>query len=179
MDKWLKLDAQLSARLHVAEKPGLLRRLAIFFGHSGDSWFWGLGLALVMWLGSADWRSRALALFVGIVLTAIVVMAIKFSVRRARPAGEWGRIYRKADPHSFPSGHAARAAMLAALGLALGPAWFGALLVVWAPLVGLARVATGLHFVSDVVVGWLLGILMGWVTLQVLGLDAVAAWLPF
>lgn len=176
---WLEQDAQMSARLRVAEKPGLLRQLAIFFGHSGDSWFWGIGLALAMWRLSPPWPQIAQALFIGIALTAIVVMAIKFSVRRARPEGEWGRIYRKADPHSFPSGHAARAAMLAVLGLALGPAWFGALLAVWAPLVGLARVATGLHFVSDVVVGWLLGILMGWVTLQVLGLDAVAAWLPF
>jgi len=167
MEAWLEKDAQLSARLHVAEKPGLLRRLAIFFGHSGDSWFWGIGLALVIWLGSAQWKQVAWALLLGIALTAIVVLVIKFSVRRSRPAGEWGQIYRKADPHSFPSGHAARAAMLAVLGLALGPAWFGLLLLIWAPLVGLARVATGLHFVSDVLAGWLLGIIMGWVSLQV------------
>ncbi len=166
METWLEKDAQLSARLRI-EDPGLLRKLAIFFGHSGDSWFWGIGLALVIWLGDAQWKQVAWALLLGIALTAIVVLIIKFSVRRSRPAGEWGQIYRKADPHSFPSGHAARAAMLAVLGLALGPAWFGALLLVWAPLVGLARVATGLHFVSDVLVGWLLGILMGWVTLWV------------
>lgn len=179
MNHWLEQDAQLSTRLHIAEKPGPLRQLAIFFGHSGDSWFWGIGLALVMWLASPAWKQVAQALFIGIALTAIVVLIIKFSVRRSRPAGEWGQIYRKTDPHSFPSGHAARAAMLAVLGLALGPAWFGALLVVWAPLVGLARVATGLHFISDVLAGWVLGILMGWVTLQVLGLEFVAARLPF
>lgn len=167
METWLELDARLSARLRVAEKPGLRRRLAILFGHSGDSWTWGAVLALMIWLGGAEWRRLAWALLLGIALTAVVVLAIKFSVRRARPEGEWGQIYRKADPHSFPSGHAARAAMLAVLALALGPAWFGILLAVWAPLVGLARVATGLHFVSDVVVGWLLGILMGFATLQV------------
>lgn len=177
MEKWLEQDAQLSARLRI-EDPGLLRRLAIFFGHSGDSWFWGLGLLLLIWLANPSWKYIAWALLLGIALTAVVVLIIKFSVRRSRPAGEWGQIYRKADPHSFPSGHAARAAMLAVLGLALGPAWFGALLLVWAPLVGLARVATGLHFVSDVLVGWLLGILMGWVTLQVLALPWVASLLP-
>ncbi|MCW5874375.1 MAG: phosphatase PAP2 family protein [Anaerolineales bacterium] len=166
METWLEKDAQFSARLRI-EDPGLLRKLAIFFGHSGDSWFWGIGLLLVIWQGSAQWKPVAWALLLGIALTAVVVLIIKFSVRRSRPAGEWGQIYRKTDPHSFPSGHAARAAMLAVLGLALGPAWFGVLLLVWAPLVGLARVATGLHFVSDVVVGWLLGIVMGWVSLQV------------
>ena len=167
MEKWLELDARFSTRLRVAEKPGLRRRLAIFFGHSGDSWFWAVGLLLLIWRGSAPWRSLAWAFLLGIALTAVVVLIIKFSVRRRRPEGEWGKIYRKADPHSFPSGHAARAMMLAVLGLALGPAWFGMLLAVWAPLVGLARVATGLHFVSDVLAGWLLGALMGWVTLQV------------
>jgi undecaprenyl-diphosphatase len=170
MEKWLQADARLSARLGVAEKPGLRRRLAIFFGHSGDSWFWGAGLLLLIALGTPAWRTLAWAFLLGIVLTAVVVLIIKFSVRRARPEGEWGQIYRKTDPHSFPSGHAARSIMLAVLGLALGPAWFGVLLLIWAPLVGLARVATGLHYVSDVLAGWVLGIVMGLATLQVLSL---------
>jgi membrane-associated phospholipid phosphatase len=167
MQELLELDARLSARLRVAELPGKRRRLAIIFGHSGDSWFWLAGLAVLVWLGDAGWRQLSLALIVGILLTALVVLGIKFSVRRQRPEGEWGQVYRRADPHSFPSGHAARAAMLAVVALAFPPAWFGTLLVVWAPLVGLARVATGLHYVSDVIVGWLLGIVMGFLTLGV------------
>lgn len=167
MKKWLELDAHLTARLHVLEKPGLLRSLAIFLGHSGDSWFWLLGLLLVIWRGSESWRSLAYAFLLGIALTAVVVLLIKFSVRRQRPEGEWGQVYRRTDPHSFPSGHAARAVMLAVLAVALGPAWFAALLVIWAPLVGLARVATGLHYVSDVLAGWVLGLLMGMTVLQI------------
>ncbi len=163
------LDARLSARLRVAEKPGKRRRLAILFGHSGDSWFWLLGLALLAWLGVESWQGLAFALILGILLTAVVVLLIKFSVRRQRPEGEWGQVYRRADPHSFPSGHAARALMLAIVALGAGPAWLGGLLLAWAPLVGLARVATGLHYVSDVVAGWVLGLLLGFVALQVAG----------
>jgi undecaprenyl-diphosphatase len=166
MQQLIELDARLSARLRVLERPGLLRRLAIFFGHSGDSWFWLLGLLLVLWRGSESWRSLATAMVVGILLTAGIVLLIKFSVRRQRPEGDWGQVYRRTDPHSFPSGHAARAVMLAVIAASLGPAWFGALLLVWAPVVGLARVATGLHFVSDVVVGWLLGAAMGFVVVE-------------
>jgi membrane-associated phospholipid phosphatase len=165
MQSLLELDARLSARLRVAEMPGKRRRLAILFGHSGDSWFWLAGLLIVVLLADTAWRQLGLALIVGILLTALVVLGIKFSVRRERPEGEWGQLYRRADPHSFPSGHAARAAMLATVAVAFPPAWFGTLLVVWAPLVGLARVATGLHYVSDVLVGWLLGIVMGFITL--------------
>jgi undecaprenyl-diphosphatase len=165
MTDWLELDARLSARLRVAEKPGKRRRLAIIIGHSGDSWFWLAGLLVVGLLGDDAWRRLAIALIAGILLTAVVVLLIKFTVRRQRPEGEWGQLYRRADPHSFPSGHAARALMLAVIAMALGPAWLGWLLLVWAPLVGLARVATGLHYVSDVLAGWVLGLMMGLATL--------------
>lgn len=170
MRTWIDTDARLSARLRVAEKSGLLRRMAILFGHSGDSWFWLVGLLLIFWRGSQDWKEVAAAMMVGILVTAGVVLLIKFTVRRQRPEGEWGQLYRRTDPHSFPSGHAARAVMLAVVGFALAPAWFGILLLVWAPLVGLARVATGLHYVSDVVAGWVMGIGMGFVVFEIVDL---------
>lgn len=161
MKRLLTLDADLSRKLRIAEKPGLLRTLAAFFAHSGDSWFWLAGLAVVWGTGDNDWKARALWLGAGILITATLVMIIKFTVRRQRPTGEWGEIYRKTDPHSFPSGHAARAGMLAAMGVGLGPAWFAGVLLVWAPLVTLARVLMGVHYVLDVVVGVLFGTGMG------------------
>lgn len=166
LEPLLTLDANLSSRLRIAEQPGMLRNLAVFLGHTGDSWFWLAGLALLWWRGSSFWQERALLLIFGILTTAVLVMTLKFSIRRSRPEGEWGQIYRKTDPHSFPSGHSARAILLAVLALGVGPAWFGWLLLVWAPLVGLARVAMGVHYLSDILVGWLIGILMGLVVLQ-------------
>jgi undecaprenyl-diphosphatase len=157
----LKLDARLSDRLRVAERPGRLRTLAAVLAHSGDSWFWLAGLILLCLLGSAYWRQRALALAVGIVVTAALVLTIKFLVRRRRPEGEWGAVYRNTDPHSFPSGHAARAVMLVVMAIGLGPAWFAVLLIIWAPLVSLARVAMGLHYLSDILAGMALGLIMG------------------
>ncbi len=156
-----EIDDHLSKKLRVAEKPGLLRSISILLAHSGDSWFWFLGLGLVIWLDEEFWRSRAIVFVVGILITAFLVMVVKFSVRRRRPEGEWGGIYRKTDPHSFPSGHAARAVLLAILAAGLGPAWFAILLSVWAPLVVLARVAMGLHYLSDVLAGAVFGLLMG------------------
>lgn len=161
MQKILTWDANISARLRVAEKPGNLRRAAMFLAHSGDSWFWFLGLAIVGWVGSPYWRWRMITLGIGVLATAVLVMIVKFTVRRRRPEGEWGDIYRSTDPHSFPSGHAARSFMLATMALAYGPPWFGIILVIWAPLVALARVAMGVHYFSDVFVGSLVGILLG------------------
>jgi undecaprenyl-diphosphatase len=165
MQKILDLDARLSSRMRVAERPGLLRMGAILLAHSGDSWFWLVGLGLLWLFGTEYWRTRAIVMAVGILVTAVVVMAIKFTVRRRRPEGEWGGIYRTTDPHSFPSGHAARMIMLAVVASGMGPAWFGALLIVWALGVALARVAMGVHYLSDILAGMLLGILMGFVVL--------------
>jgi len=153
----LAADAFYSQQLRYAEKPGLLRRLAILLAHSGDSWFWGLGLAAVWVVGPPEWKALAPRLLVDIAGLAVLVLAVKRLIRRQRPAGEWGAIYRATDPHSFPSGHAARMALLLVLAAAWGPPWFAWLLVVWAPLVALARVAMGVHYLSDILGGALVG----------------------
>lgn len=161
MNRLLEIDARWTQRVRVAEKPGLLRTLAAFLAHSGDSWFWLLGLIVLYFAGDVYWRWRALVLATGIVITAVIVIIIKLTVRRRRPEGEWGTFYRKSDPHSFPSGHAVRAVMLAVLTVGLGPGWLAVLLAIWAPLVGMARAAMGVHYLSDVLAGMVLGLFMG------------------
>ena len=147
----------------------MLRLMAAVLAHSGDSWFWAAGLLLIIWRGDPAQRRWALMLFLSIAALAAVVLAVKFAFRRRRPEGEWGSLYRLTDPHSFPSGHAARAFLLAALVAAWGPAWLAPLLLIWAPLVALARVAMGLHYVSDIVGGALLGLAAALVAIQIVG----------
>lgn len=159
--RFLEFDNQLSNRLRVAERPGVLRQLASLLAHSGDSWFWILGLSLVALFAAPYWQTRAVVMIVAIVVGAVLVLAIKFSVRRQRPVGEWGSVYRSTDPHSFPSGHATRAVMLASLAVGMGPVWLAVIMLIWAPLVSLARVAMGVHYLSDVLAGALLGVMLG------------------
>ena len=163
----IELDAQLSKQMRVAEKPGALRAIAVFFAHSGDSWLWGPVLIILWFFSNSAWREWQVVEFVGISLLAVLVMSIKFLVKRRRPEGEWGGIYRNTDPHSFPSGHAARSFLIAVLGSALAPPWLGILLWVWAPLVALARVSMGVHYISDVVAGAFLGIMTALIGLQI------------
>jgi membrane-associated phospholipid phosphatase len=163
----LELDARLSARMRVAERPGLLRTCAAFLAHSGDSWFWWAGLVLLWWRGNVFWRPWALTVLLSIIALALIVLAIKFSIRRRRPEGEWGALYRTTDPHSFPSGHAARATLIAVLAIGLGPGWLAVLLCAWMPLVSLARVAMGVHYLSDVAAGAVLGAVAGGIVLLI------------
>ena len=163
----LELDARLSDQMRVAEKPGALRAIAVLFAHSGDSWFWAIGLFILWIRGNSFWKEWAVVQFASISLLAAMVLLIKFRVRRKRPEGEWGRIYRFTDPHSFPSGHAARAFLIATIAAGLGPAWLAIALWIWAPLVALARVAMGVHYLSDIVAGTLFGIVVALIGLQI------------
>jgi membrane-associated phospholipid phosphatase len=173
----LEKDLSWSQRLRIAQNNNSWFKYAAILAHSGDSWFWMVAL-FVIWLAARDeWHTRAALLASGIVGLALVVLAIKFTVRRQRPPGEWGAIYRNTDPHSFPSGHAARSAMLAVMAVGLGPVWFAWALVIWAPLVSLARVTTGVHYLSDVLAGIFVGLLAGGFMLLIA--PTLLAWFPF
>jgi len=163
----LELDAQLSDRMRVAEKPGALRSISAFLAHSGDSWFWAVALIALWASGDSFWKKWAVVQFFSICVMIVVVMSVKFLVRRRRPEGEWGSIYRNTDPHSFPSGHAARSFLIAVVAAGLGPAGLAVVLWIWAPLVALARVAMGVHYVSDVVAGAVFGVIVAIIGLQV------------
>jgi undecaprenyl-diphosphatase len=163
----LDLDARLSRQMRVAEKPGALRTIAVFFAHSGDSWFWAIGIFALWISGDSFWKQWAVVQLAGISLLAALVLVIKFSIKRKRPEGEWGNIYRNTDPHSFPSGHAARAFLIATIASALGPSGLAVALWIWAPLVAFARVAMGVHYLSDIVAGALFGILVALIGLQI------------
>ena len=166
LNRILQQDIEITNRLRLTNPKSRLKPFAIVLAHSGDSWFLLLALLIIWLVSDGLWHRMAALMAAGAVGLALVVLVIKFTIKRRRPEGKWGAIYRNTDPHSFPSGHAARTAMLAVIALVIGPLWFGLLLVIWAPLVSLARVWMGVHYLSDVVVGILLGILAGVVVLQ-------------
>jgi len=166
----LEKDALYSKRVRIPEDKPWIKRIAAFLAHSGDSWFWGLALVLLWFVGPRDWRPQIALLFLGIFFTAVSVLILKFLIKRPRPEGEWGQVYRSSDPHSFPSGHAARATMLTVIMLLTGFWWIGLIMVIWTILVDISRVGLGVHYFSDILVGTLIGILMGGLAVYVFNL---------
>jgi undecaprenyl-diphosphatase len=159
--KLLELDQQITDQIRSLSNPSSLKIILSFMAHSADSWYWGAGLTLLYFIGPDSWQEDIVILLVGIVITATFVQGLKFLIRRPRPEGEWGQIYRRSDPHSFPSGHAARAFMLPVVILLTGNLGLGLGLLVWGILVGISRIALGVHFLSDILGGGAIGIFMG------------------
>jgi membrane-associated phospholipid phosphatase len=158
--RWMPLlerDAAFSSRINVAERPGLLRTLAILITRTGDGLTFLVLVALIYLLGSEYWQSLALVWLAVDLATFLCVQAFKVAIRRPRPLGEWGKMYRITDPHSFPSGHSARGGALAVVGLLLMPPIIRPLAAVWGALIALSRVMLGVHYASDAVAGFLLG----------------------
>ena len=156
------LDQQLSARLALSCEARFPRLLALVIAHSGDSPLWLLGAAIAIIWGNTTWQSFGWRVLAGTLVAGTVITLLKWLFRRQRPPGEGRGFYTRFDRHAFPSGHAGRTAcMIILLAPFIPSAWGRALFPLWVGLVGLARIALQVHFVSDIVGGWTVGLLVG------------------
>ncbi|HTP01895.1 MAG TPA: phosphatase PAP2 family protein [Anaerolineales bacterium] len=156
----LKADKRLSDRVRLDNLPRHIRRASEVLAESGDSKYWW-PMLIVLWLfGNTFWKEWVIVVTLGIGLLALVTWPVKQLVKRKRPIGFWSLRTRDKDPNSFPSGHAAHTFLLATLATSLGPPWLAVIFWIWAPLVSLAHVAMGVHFLSNTIGSMLIGILV-------------------
>ncbi|MGL5758973.1 phosphatase PAP2 family protein [Plesiomonas sp.] len=85
-----------------------------------------------------------------------VYWLLKNSIRRNRPLNLPCFIV-PSDRYSLPSGHTAAAFLMTGLVAAYYPFWLPIALS-WALLIGLSRVLLGVHFLTDIIAGALLGL---------------------
>ena len=128
-------------------------------------------LGLLIW-GGKKGRWVVLALAITITLTdQVSAHVFKGIFDRVRPCNALTGVltpYEKPSSYSFPSSHATNlGGSMTLLALAYPPwAWLCALV---AFLVGLSRVYLGVHYPSDVMSGWILGISIGWGMWKIFG----------
>jgi undecaprenyl-diphosphatase len=166
LTRLIALDRQLSARLVLPYEARFPRLLTLVIAHSGDSPLWLLAATTAIIWGNTTWQSLGWRVLLGTLVAGTVITLLKWLFRRQRPPGEGRGFYSRFDRHAFPSGHAGRSACVVILLAPFIPStWDCVLLPLWVGLVGLARIALQVHFVSDIVGGWTVGLLVG-LTLQ-------------
>jgi membrane-associated phospholipid phosphatase len=122
----------------------------------GEGWVQGVG-SLGCWsLGAftSDLRLQEFGrdTFETLVMDAVVVSALKYPLDRTRPTG---------GPYSFPSGHTLTAFCVAPVITQYGGLELGIPAYTLGIITGLARVDDHYHYLSDVIAGATLGIILG------------------
>lgn len=162
----VQADTAAARNLHdwVRKSPGLVVQLKILTSLGSPAWFWLLVTPAVVY----TWRRHHPRLAVFLAITTLggglLDTAVKMAVDRPRPS----LVDPVATAHgqSFPSGHSMSSTVV-----------YGALLLVFLPLVarrlrpaliaavallvaaiGFSRLALGVHYISDVVGGFVLGL---------------------
>lgn len=115
-----------------------------------------------------DKGALAILLFAGLTVAYYIVSSMKWVIGRPRPFIFMpdANLFAIEKSFSFPSNHAASAFMAATILSEFFGSWRAGLFFV-AALVGYSRVYLGVHFLSDVLAGAIIGILIGRAVLHV------------
>jgi undecaprenyl-diphosphatase len=157
-------DHQVMRKVNRWRAPRWLRFWMIISTKLGDGWIWySVGIAVLLFGG--DMRFMAFAAGASAEAATIFVFRfLKKASKRKRPcqleAHCWAKVL-PPDQFSFPSGHA-MSAFAIAVPLAIFYPQLQAALLALSVSIAISRVILGMHFVSDVVVGSLLGAGLGY-----------------
>ena len=157
-------DHEVMRRVNHWRAPRWLRVWMVSSTRLGDGWIWySVGIALLFFGG--DLRFTAIAASVSAEAAAVALFRIvKNTSKRKRPcqleAHCWSNVL-PPDQFSFPSGHS-MSAFAIAIPLCIFYPELQAPLLILSLSIAVSRVILGMHFVSDVVVGSLLGIGLGY-----------------
>ena len=153
-------DAALAAQLNAMVRgSGLGRALAV----GSATWLAGVEVLLMGALALAGRRRSALRMLAAVGLVFIVSEVLGSLWARKRPFAQLADVeplVTHTAQRSFPSRHVASGLAMAAIGRSAHPQ-LGLAMTSVAWLLGLSRVATGLHYPSDVLAGALLGSIIG------------------
>ncbi|MGI8810167.1 MAG: phosphatase PAP2 family protein [Acidimicrobiales bacterium] len=162
----LRVDTSAARHLHewVRNSDDLVRQLKILTFFGSPVWFWVIVVPAVIWV----WRRGHVRLAVFLVVTTLggglLDTIVKEAVGRPRPS----LVDPVATAHgkSFPSGHAMSSTVvygallmvfLPVIGRRYRPVVLGGVMVLVAAI-GFSRLALGVHFISDVLGGFVLGL---------------------
>ena len=158
-------DRGFSGRLAVWKPPRWFRLWMLAATRLGDGWLWLLTGTVLLVIGDTAVLGAAGIASLG---ANVAIVLLKKRFRRRRPASYTANTFFQVgrpdlfafDNFSFPSGHTLNAFAIGTVLILAHPAIAPAVACV-AASVGLSRVVLRMHFVTDVLVGALLGSLIG------------------
>jgi undecaprenyl-diphosphatase len=157
-------DHRLMRKVNQWSAPKWIRLWMICATRGGDGWLWyAMGMVILLFGGTSRFAAvgaSALAAGVGIVL----FLSLKRLARRKRPGHYephcWAHLL-PPDRFSFPSGHTITAFAVAIPMVLVYPNLMVGLLFC-AISIAISRILLGMHFLSDVIAGAIIGASLGY-----------------
>lgn len=165
-------DHRLMRRVHRWRAPRWFRILMILSTRGGDGWLW-YALGIILYFYGGPHRFAAIGAAGSAAVAGIFLFrALKKTSHRQRPCDIephcWSSVL-PPDRYSFPSGHSITAfAVAVSIGL-FYPELMASLLTA-AILIAASRIILGMHFLSDVVVGSAIGVVLATAAFHVFAL---------
>ena len=156
-------DYNLMRRANNWEAPQWVRFYAMAATRAGDGWLWyAIGLAILLFGGSERFAVLSAA-GISALLSVLLFQWLKRFTGRRRPCEiephRWATLL-PPDQFSFPSGHTMTAfAVAVSLALSYPSVTIGLLFCAFS--IAASRILLGMHFLSDVLAGALIGALIG------------------
>lgn len=162
LHRYLRWELGLTVAANRLSRHLWVRRFFTLVSRLGNGWGWTFILFLML---LRDGRTAVVPI-AWMIVTAFIGIGLYWSIKRlaarARPSEHCHRIVLSEPPldqFSFPSGHTLHAVNLTVQILFFAPG-LGWTAIAFAVLIAASRLILGLHFLSDVVVGALLGMLL-------------------
>ena|SRR5271166_1886064 len=158
-------DHELMQRVHRWHAPRWVRWWMIASTRCGDGWFWAFCGIAVLASHNPDKNAAFLAAAIAAATGILLFTILKKCVGRRRPCTLekhcWATLL-PPDQFSFPSGHSITA-FAVAVPLSLFYPIAAPILFTLAASIAMSRIILGLHFLTDVIAGSLVGSVLGYV----------------
>ena len=162
-----KLDYRVLENISRIHRPKLNRIMvtASRLGNAGIVW-WAVCLPFLI---NQRWRYTGLTILFSLGLTSLMGEGIiKHAVKRVRPCHSLEddeQLIKKPKYYSFPSGHTASSfSVVSVVTFSQCPFYVIVPIFLVASIIGFSRVYLRVHYLTDVVVGFFLGIVCGFAT---------------
>ncbi len=159
VDNIIKLRSPIKNKIMIAASSA---------GNLGVIWF-AITLPFLIY---APWRMTGVNIIVALGFTQLVCEVIlKHIVKRERPSNRLSdseQLIRRPKYYSFPSGHTSASFCVVSVVIVRGTPLYAVLIILFcAIMIGLSRVYLRVHYLSDVLVGMILGLICGAATVSV------------
>lgn len=168
VNRYIAWEDQLTLQCNQLQRSRILRWVFAWASRLGDGVGWYGLMAVLMLLYGAQLAVPMAWLLFSAALGMVIYKLIKHHTARVRPLHRNHHLMVSIlplDRYSFPSGHTLHACNFAIQLAVMVPALAVALAVA-ALLIALSRLVLGLHYLSDVLAGAGIGVLLAWSSLQ-------------